>query len=166
MSEDSTLYVTASPDRQTAGEYLVSRLFTDAIFNRDVRSVMNLVSRIDGAIVKDSDWDAYDTLFGEAIRELFDQTEPERLKVYPEDTVLTALAKALYDIAVEDIYSAAKRNGKSRPSTDLKNDRDAAMRMILDRAGGKRSAQPIKQAVLDILPAEWIPQLPKSTSEV
>lgn len=131
------------PNKENAAMHLVARLFTDAVFNQDVRSISTIIQRVDGGLPKDVEADEYRTEFSECIRELMGYDESERLKVMPYDTVMMALCKSLYDIAVEDIYwKIDEETGvhkPCRPSDTKKQLRDNAMRIILERAGGRKT---------------------------
>lgn len=136
--------------------HLVARLFTDAIFNQDVRSVATLIQRIDGGLPKDVDADQYKTEFALTLRELLNFEEAERLTLMPEDTVLMALCKVLYDIAVEDIYWDYEKNRPRKPTDTKKQLRDNAMRIILERAGGRKTlvVKPIEHEAVALAP--WV----------
>lgn len=123
---------------QKASEFLVARLFTDAVFNQDIRAIQTIVNRIDGGLPKDVDVDNYRTLFGDTLAQVMDMDNAERIKVRPDDTVMMALCKSLYTIAVQSIY--VNDNGApKRPTPEQKKERDAAMKLILDRVGGRKT---------------------------
>lgn len=127
------------PCRENAAMHLVARLFTDAVFNQDVRSIATIIQRVDGGLPKDVEADEYRTEFSECVRELMGYDEATRLKVLPDDTVMMALCKSLYDIAVEDIYWDDDEGRPRKPSDTKKQLRDNAMRIILERAGGRKT---------------------------
>lgn len=123
-----------------ATTFLVARLFTDAVFNQDIRAIQNIVNRIDGGLPKDTDVTQYQTKFGDCINELLTYPLDARHRISPDDSIMMAMCKSLYDIATQDIYWNEEKQVKVRkPPTDKKNERDAAMRMILDRAGGRKT---------------------------
>lgn len=152
-------------DSPNAGEFLVCRLFTDAIFSQDIRAIQLIINRMDGGIPSELDVDKFQTAFGDCLGDLMTLTEPERLRVMPEDSVLMGLCKSLYDMAVQDIYWDAENGKRKRPSTDTKRDRDAAMRLILERVGGRKTHALVEQSVEDVEIADWIKSLPSSASE-
>lgn len=79
----------------------------------------------------------------------------------PEDTVMMALCKSLYFLSVQDIYQWDEEHQRfRRPSTDKKNERDAAMRMILERVGGRKTLVAANTQKEDFEVAEWISELP------
>lgn len=123
-----------------ATTFLVARLFTDAVFNQDIRAIQNIINRIDGGLPKDTDVDQCQTKFGDCINELLGYPLDQRHRISPDDSIMMAMCKSLYDIATQDIYWNEEKQMKIRkPPTDKKNERDAAMRMILDRAGGRKT---------------------------
>ena len=64
--------------------------------------------------------------------------------------------KALYDIASEDIYWDNEKGKRRKPPTDKKKERDAALRMVLERAGGRKTAVEVVKALEDVEAAEWL----------
>lgn len=145
-----------------AASYLVARLFTDAVFNQDIRSITTIINRIDGGLPKDSEIDKYQTLFGDCINKVLAMESPDRLKVLPEDTVMMAMCKSLYDLAVQDIYWDPVKLKKVKPSTDRKQERDNALRIILERSGGRKTLASIPEVKEEVEIADWIKSLPGS----
>lgn len=143
-----------------AAEFLVSRLFTDAVFNQDIRSIQLIINRIDGGLPKDTEVDLYKTQFGDCLEEIMKMPDGEQLKVKPEDTVMLALCKSLYSIATEDLYWDMEHDRKRRPTDAQKRDRDAAMRMVLERTGGRKTLSSVaEERHEDVEVAPWIAQL-------
>ena len=140
-----------------ARSHLVARLFTDAVFNQDIRAMQLVISRIDGGLKNDVEMSGYETEFSESLTAVLELEDGEKLKIVPEDTVMTAMCKSLVDMACRDIYSDARAAGKRKPSTEAKQERDAAMRIVIERSGGKKTT-PIAQPE-DVEPvklAGWI----------
>lgn len=148
--------MTRPMSRGTAAEFLVSRLYCDAVFNQDIRAIQLIISRIDGGVPTDEQVSEFKTMFGDCLGELMCATRAEQLMVYPEDTVMEAMCKSLFDLATMDIYAMARERGRRKPSTDLKNDRDAAMRMILERVGGRRTHSLEEHAEEIVEEAGWL----------
>ena len=140
----------------TAAMFLVCRLFTDAIFNQDIRCIQTIINRVDGGLPKDSEVSMYRTSFADSVAELMEMTEADQLKVYPTDTVMMALAKSLYDIACEDIYWDEMEGKKKKPSDTKKQLRDNAMRMILERAGGRKTKVELVEDKEEIKLSGWV----------
>lgn len=148
----------------TAREHLASQMFTDAVFNQDIRVIQTIVNRIDGGLPKDIDIDSYQTLFGDCMNQVLAMTSGLQLKVEPTDTVMMALCKSLYDIATQDIYHEMKSDShgnrwakKVNPSTEKKQARDSALRLVLERAGGRKTATPSQTKQFDeVTVADWI----------
>lgn len=144
---------------KNAATYLVCRLFTDAVFNQDIRAIQLIINRIDGGLPKDTEVNSYQTLFGDCLTEVLNMTDGNQLKVMPDDTVMMALCKSLYDLSVQDIYWDDRLGKKKKPSTDKKQERDAALRMILERTGGRKTlAEQPKEAEI-VETAEWLLEL-------
>ncbi len=155
-----------SGNAQNARGHLVSQMYTDAVFNQDIRVIQTIISRIDGGLPKDTEIDSYQTLFGDCIAEVLEITDGTQLKVTPDDTVMMALCKSLYDIATTDIYNEVRSDEhgnrwsrKVTPSTERKQARDSALRLVLERSGGRKMATPAKQQKQQkIGVADWIQQ--------
>lgn len=143
----------------SAATYLVCRLFTDAIFSEDIRAIQLIINRVDGGLPKDVEVDDYQTQFSDCLNQIMTVTDGSQLKVLPDDTVMMALCKALYALATQDIYWDAERGRMRRPSTDRKQERDAAMRMVLERTGGRKTLVVAHDVKEDVEEADWIPML-------
>lgn len=140
----------------TAAQYMVARLFTDAIFNGDIRCIQTIINRIDGGLPKDTEIANYRTSFADAVEELLSLPAEIRHKPHPDDTVMMTLAKSLYDIAVEDIYWDEESGRTRKPSDTKKQQRDNAMRMILERAGGRKTKVELVEEKEEITLAPWV----------
>lgn len=145
--------------KASAATYLVCRLFTDAIFSEDIRAIQLIINRVDGGLPKDVEVDDYQTQFSDCLNQIMTVTDGSQLKVLPDDTVMMALCKALYALATQDIYWDAERGRMRRPSTDRKQERDAAMRMVLERTGGRKTLVVAHDVKEDVEEADWIPML-------
>lgn len=149
---------------QTAAEFLVSRLFTDAVFSQDIRAIQLIINRIDGGLPKDTEVARYRTEFGDCLNEVMGMTRQEQVMVDPDDTVMMALCKSLYQIAVEDIYWDYDKLKKKQPSDTRKKERDTALRMVLERTGGRKTLSEANVEKEDVEIAPWIAELPEITS--
>ena len=149
---------------QNAADFLVSRLFTDAVFSQDIRSIQLIINRIDGGLPKDVDVAHYRTEFGDCLNEIMSMTRTEQLTVEPNDTVMMALCKSLYQIATQDIFWDHEKLRKKHPSDSQKKERDAALRMVLERTGGRKTLAEITPEKEDVEIAPWIAELPEITS--
>lgn len=148
---------------RNAADYLVSRLFTDAVFSNDIRSIQLIINRIDGGLPKDTEVARYRTEFGDCLNEIMKMTRDEQTKVMPDDTVMMALCKSLYHIATQDIYWDHEKLRSRRPSDSVKKERDAALRMVLERTGGRKTLSSVPIEKEDVEIAGWIEELPKLT---
>lgn len=142
-----------------AADYLVCRMYTDAIFNEDIRTIQLIISRIDGGLVKDTDMDAYQTKFSDCLNEIMEMENASQTSVKPDDSVMMALCKALYALATQDIYWDPKRQCKCRPSTDKKQERDNALRMVLERTGGRKTTTATAKEPEKIESSDWLRKL-------
>lgn len=143
-----------------AATYLVCRMFTDAIFSQDIRAIQLIINRVDGGLPKDTEVNDYQTQFSDCLNKIMAESDGNQLKVLPDDTVMMALCKALYALATQDIYWDDRRGKMRRPSTDKKQERDAALRMVLERTGGRKTLVVASQDKEDVEEADWIPSLP------
>lgn len=152
---------------RNAARFLVSRLFTDAVFNQDIRAIQLIINRIDGGLPKDTEVDSYQTMFGDCLAKVMETTDGTQLKVLPDDTVMMALCKSLYSMAVEDIYVRWDDHKdcfvKHNPTDAQKKERDAALRMVLERTGGRKtmSATAVEKEEIELAP--WVARLQEST---
>jgi hypothetical protein len=78
----------------------------------------------------------------------------------PTDTVMMGLCKSLYALSVQDIYWDEDRGRMRRPSTERKQERDAALRMVLERSGGRKTLVATSEVREEVEDADWIASLP------
>lgn len=164
VAEGNRFMIGAKKSDQNAADFLVSRLFTDAVFSQDIRAIQLIINRIDGGLPKDVDIVRYQTEFGDCLNAVMKMTSNRQLTVEPDDTVMMALCKSLYQIATEDIYWDYEKLRKKRPSDSQKKERDAALRMVLERTGGRKTLSAITAEKEDVEIAPWIAELPEITS--
>lgn len=148
---------------KNAAQLLVARMFTDAIFSQDIRAIQLIINRIDGGLPKDTEVDDYQTLFGDCLSQVMHMDNGNQLKWSPDDSVMMAMCKSLYDMAVEDIYWDYEKKRRKRPTEAQKKERDAALRMVLERTGGRKTLSANVQEAEEIEIAPWIAQLQEST---
>lgn len=148
-----------------AATYLVCRLLTDAVFNQDIRAIQLVINRIDGGLPKDTEVGNYQTEFGDCLTEVLSMTDGKGLIVTPDDSVMMALCKSLYDLSIQDIYWNDKLGKKSKPSTDKKQERDAALRMILERTGGRKTLAESPKEIETVEIAGWLNDLTNDVVE-
>ena len=162
VAEGNRWMIGSVPD-QDAAEFLVCRLFTDAVFSQDIRAIQLIINRVDGGLPKDTELDDYRTLFGDCMNSVLAMSRADQLTVTPDDTVMLALCKSLYSIAVQDIYWDYEKKRKRRPTDTQKKERDAALRMVLERAGGRKTLESKPIDIEDVEIADWISELPEHT---
>jgi hypothetical protein len=79
---------------------------------------------------------------------------------------MMAMCKSLYQIATEDIYWDHEKLRSKRPSDSAKKERDAALRMVLERTGGRKTLSSIPGHREEVEIAGWIAELPNGESDV
>ena len=146
-----------------AADFLVARLYTDAIFSQDIRCIQLIINRIDGGLPKDVDVAKYRTEFGDCLNEIMEMTSDRQTMVMPEDTVMMALCKSLYQLATQDIYWDHEKSRRRNPSDTAKKERDAALRMVLERTGGRKTLESIPVEKEEVEIAGWIADLGENT---
>lgn len=144
---------------KNAAHFLVARLFTDAVFSQDIRAIQLIINRIDGGLPKDTELDNYQTMFGDCLSRVMALTDGTQLKILPEDTVMMALCKSLYSTATEDIYWDYDKKCSRKPTDSQKKDRDSALRMVLERTGGRKTLSSKNVEKEEIEVADWIKKL-------
>lgn len=151
---------------ENARWYLVSRMYTDAIFNDDIHMIQQIVNRIDGGVVPEELQSGIQTKFGDCLEQVLAMDEASRLKVTPDDTVLMALCKALYDKAAHSIYWDRKKKRPRKPASWEKAERDAAIKMIFERTQGRKSQRKLEERGVEAVASEWLGQLlPESSPD-
>lgn len=160
VADGTHMTIGAVTKDQNAADFLVSRLFTDAVFSQDIRAIQLIVNRIDGGLPRDVDVDRYRTQFGDCLNEVMSMTRAEQLKVIPDDSVMMALCKSLYQLATQDIYWDYGKGRSRRPSDAQKKERDAALRMVLERTGGRKTLTAVPHDEEPVEIAGWIAELP------
>lgn len=159
------MFVMPRGESEKAADHLVCRMFTDAIFNEDIRTIQLIINRIDGGLPKDVEMSDYQTQFSDCFNEIMQMESAEKIKLHPDDTVMMALCKALYALAVQDIYWDPQLMRKRRPSTDKKQERDAALRMVLERTGGRKTTPVATKETEQLETADWIKNLSLPASQ-
>lgn len=142
-----------------AADFLVSRLFTDAVFSQDIRSIQLIINRIDGGLPKDTEVADYQTEFGDCLNEIMSMKMADKGTIEPDDTVMMALCKSLYMLATQDIYWDSEKLRSKRPSDSQKKERDAALRMVLERTGGRKTLSSVPKKKEDVGLAGWVAEL-------
>ncbi len=148
-----------------AADYLVSRLYTDAIFSQDIRCIQLIINRIDGGLPKDVEVDSYQTEFGDCLKRIMEMRRNDQTMVKPEDTVMMALCKSLFQLATQDIYWDPEKLRRRTPSDSAKKERDSALRMVLERTGGRKTLSSIPAQKQEVEIAGWIAQLSAPNEE-
>lgn len=143
-------------------------MFTDAIFAQDIRTIEVIINRIDGGNPRDDQMSSLQTLFGDAINRILEIEDPRELTVTPDDSVMDALCKSLYDLAAQDIYHEEDEDGNikpKRPSAETKKSHEAALRIVIERSQGRKTTPTLVEELPEIKKADWLLSL-DSSSEV
>lgn len=137
----------------TVQNFFVAQLIFNAVFEKDVGAINEIVKRIDGAVPDSESRDEYANLLGDALEDIMDFQSPNELMIYPDDPAIVAIAKVLLWISMESV-------GKS---VTKRKDREKALQMVLSRVGGNKS-KPVKEAeILEYTEPEWLKGLPTPT---
>jgi hypothetical protein len=130
----TTVYVAEHADN--AKKHLCSRLILDAItggnnkFPGDIRECRQIIQRVDGSVIKDSEIGKYNSMSKECLEHVlenctnFSDTVPTA-----DDTAMLAIAKIIYRFS---LLSTGNNQAK-------KTEKDIAIQIILDRCGGRRA---------------------------
>jgi hypothetical protein len=140
-----------------AAQHLVSRMFTDAIFSQDIRTIEVIINRIDGGNPRDDQMSSLQTLFGDAINRILEIEDPRELKVTPDDSVMDAL----YHEEDEDGNIKTKR-----PSAETKKSHEAALRIVIERSQGRKTTPTLVEELPEIKKADWLLSLDSSSDVV
>lgn len=140
-----------APDAES---WWVANKFIDGILCEDIRTIKQIVSRIDGTAPADIDIKKYQTAFGDALREVFAiQDEADLVNIYGNESVMIAIAKTVFKIS----SWRGKFNGKKfiQLSSDKKAEKDQAVAMIYERIGGRKTT-PRKTDVAKFVSPDWM----------
>lgn len=121
--------------------YFVANTICCAVFDLDIGLIAEIVKRIDGLAPSKGDNHGYSEIFGDALMDVLDYGCPGELRIFPNDPVIVALAKAAIAVANADV-------GKNMQA---RKDRQKAVQMVLDRTEGRRSepAKPVEETVYE-----------------
>lgn len=143
-------------------------MFTDAIFSQDIRTIEVIINRIDGNNPREDQMSSLQTLFGDTLNEILATEDASQLKVTPDDTVMSALCKSLYDLAQADIYHRIDIEGNevaAKPSAETKKAHEAALRIVIERSQGRKTTPVLLEEAPEIGQADWLLSL-NSASDV
>lgn len=113
----------------TAKAYWIASLFVDAIFNKNIQAIQQIVTRVDGLVPADSDRESYANILGDAIEDVMSYADYRDIQVRPDDPCIIGLAKAVYVISLMDTGNNYAK----------KKDKALAVDMILARTGGRKT---------------------------
>lgn len=126
--------------------YLVDTMIIDAVMGLDIELIDKLVHRIDGSVPKEDSYDQYANLFGRALDVVLDMRVDDQVTISPTDNVLIAMAKAAVYIAM------------TAPSNSVQKmkQKHAAIDMVLDRTGGRKTAPRMLDSVTVYEKPSWM----------
>lgn len=135
--------------RDTAGTtrtFFVMNLFFTAVFDMDISLISEIVKRIDGTAPEKGGKDGCSSIFSDALNDVLSYEDARRLKIFPDDPAIIALAKATVCIA----------NSDPGMNMQARKDRQKAVQMILDRTEGRRN-EPAKPTVaIEYREPDWM----------
>ncbi len=138
--------VTRRESSENVRSYLVDTMIIDAIMGLDIELIDKLVHRIDGSVPKEDSYDKYANLFGRALDLVLDMKVDEQVTISPTDNVLIAMAKAAVYVAL------------TTPSNSVQKmkQKHAAIDMVLDRTGGRKTAPRMLESVTVYEKPSWM----------
>lgn len=131
---------------ENARSYLVDTLIIDAIMGHDIELIDKLVHRIDGAVPKEDKYDQYANLFGRALDHVLDLPLDDQLTIAPTDNVLIALAKTTVFIALTSPSNSVQKMKQKHAAVD----------MVFDRTGGRKTEPRMIEAVTTYKKPSWM----------
>ena len=134
----------------SAKAYWVASLFVDAIFNKNINAIQQIITRVDGLVPADSERESYANILGDAIEDVMSYADYRDIQVRPDDPAIIGLAKAVYVISVMDVGSNYAK----------KKDKALAVDMILSRTGGRKTAPTKLLQDTKYVEPEWARKLP------
>jgi hypothetical protein len=129
-------------------EFFVSRLIADAIFARDIRIIKQLINRIDGASPKDTDKGLFKTRLSDVLDVILNYTDNKQLEIQPGDMPILAIGKVVAFLALQ--------SSKSLRTTEARNVKNAAVEIILDRCGGRKTTPLRGDLSVEYAEPEWL----------
>jgi hypothetical protein len=141
--------------KQSTKSYFCAKLIFDSIFEKDINLINQIAFRIDGAVPLQKEYEHTANYLGDAITDVLENCEANKIYVYPEDTAIVAMAKVVVHIAL------------TTPGTSVqgKKDRQLAVDIILNRTQGKVT-EPVKQKLdTKYSSPDWMKQLGASSKE-
>lgn len=114
---------------RNARAYFAASLIFNAIFEKDIQAINQIVWRIDGVAPKAEDRHNYANIFGDAIDDVLDYDSDDQMQVFETDLCIIAMAKVVIHIALS----------KSGYNVQKKKDKQTAIDMVLTRTQGKKT---------------------------
>ena len=135
-----------------AKAYFVARTLLDAIINKEIQTIKQIIGRIDGGVPDAQKRKHYANIFGDALEDVLAYPDIEMMALQPEDYVIIAMAKVVVWVSMSDPGNNAQK----------RKDKQDAIQIILERTGGRKS-EPTKQlTTTNYVNPEWMNSLPSS----
>jgi len=131
-------------------DFWITSLIWNAVFEKDIDAIEQIVSRVDGGIPDAKERDLYANYFGAALDDVLSLTDSGQCHLFPDDPVIIALAKCAVAISLTpaaDNVQAIKAKNK-------------AIALIFDRAEGRKSAPVARSEIVSFTDPAWMKGLP------
>jgi len=135
--------------------YTCYKLVMDAIIERDIGLINQIIKRVDGTIPTVTERKNFANIFGNSLEEVMQQQADNRFNIDPKDKAITAMSKAI-------IYVALTSGGNN---VSKKKDRVMAVDILLSRTGGMRSEPVRQQLETTYVRPDWSLEKPKGKNE-
>lgn len=137
-----------------AKAYFVANVVCSSVMDMDIGVISEIVKRIDGTAATKERREGYSNIFSDALEDVLDYEAADKMRIYPSDPAVIALAKAVVAIA----------NFEPGKNMQARKDRQKAIQMIFDRIEGRRS-EPAKSAEKVVYSAPSWMGLPKGEDD-
>jgi len=144
----SQIVTMAEREAPSAGAALVSQLIVDAGIVGDIRFIKQLIGRLDGGSPLDTELEHYRTEFGDTLNMLLQATSNAELEADPNDLAITFICKKIIQIALEPSWKLR--------DVESKNRKDAAVGIILDRCGGRKTTPAKDPKAISYEEPDWV----------
>lgn len=141
-------------ESENARAYFAASLIYNAVFEKDIQAINQIVWRIDGTAPRTAERKDYANIFGDALDDVLDYDRGDQMKVYPDDLCIVAMAKVVIYIALQPVgFNVAKRK-----------DQQTAIDMVLTRTQGRKTEPTKLLDQAEYVAPEWM-RLPENKAE-
>lgn len=132
-----------------ARQFFIANLIFNAVAEKDMGLIEIIATRIDGTVPVSSERESFANIMGDAIDDVLEMEDVERTLVYPDDPVIVALAKVVFQLAV----------CPAKSDYNKKRERQKAVEMVYARTAGRRN-EPVRLALEEkFVEPEWLANL-------